>query len=287
MQSSIRPLRSVLYVPAANEKAMAKSGALDCDGVVYDLEDAVAPGAKAQAREALKAYFDANPTSGKQRIIRINSGGTEWGAEDFRAAVACRPEAILLPKVEHPQTILDAAAELDRLGLDDVQIWAMIETPLAIVNIRDIARLGKMAGSRLECFVIGTNDLAKETGVPLPLGRSTLKHWLLQVVIHARAFGLQVLDGVFNDFGDQDGFEAECAEGAVMGFDGKTLIHPAQIAVANQAFAPSPFAIAEAERIVLAYGQPENANKGVITIDGKMVERLHLDIARKTLAKAG
>lgn len=287
MQSSIHALRSVLYVPAANDKAMAKSVSLDCDAIVYDLEDAVAPGAKADAREALKAHFGVNPTSEKRRVIRINGAGTEWGTEDFKAAAMCRPDAILLPKIEQPQSILDAAAELDRQGLDRVRIWAMIETPLAIVNIGEIARLGKQADSRLECFVIGSNDLAKETGVPLPDGRSTLLHWLLQVVIHARAFGLDVLDGVYNDFRDQDGFEAECTAGAILGFDGKTLIHPSQIGFANQAFAPTPSAIAEAEHIVSIFEQPENANKGVITIKGKMVERLHLDIARKTLAKAG
>ncbi|AKH98869.1 citrate lyase beta subunit [Hoeflea sp. IMCC20628] len=287
MQSSIRPRRSVLYVPAANAKAMAKSGTLDCDAIVYDLEDAVAPGAKADAREALKAYFDANPSSTKQRVIRVNGAGTEWGAEDFKAAAACRPDAILLPKVEHPLGILSAAAELDRLGLEGVQLWAMIETPLGIVNIGDIARLGAQPDSRLVCFVVGSNDLAKETGVPLPKGRSTLLHWLLQVVIHARAYGLDVVDGVYNDFRDQAGFEAECEEGVVLGFDGKTLIHPSQIAFANQAFAPSPSELAEAQRIVSAFAQPENTDKGVIALEGKMVERLHLDIARKTLAKAG
>lgn len=287
MQPSVRSRRSVLYVPAANAKAMAKSGTLECDAIVYDLEDAVAPGAKADARDALKAHFSSNPTSAKQRVIRVNAAGTEWGAEDFKAATDCRPDAILLPKVEQSQDILDAAAELDRQGLDGVQIWAMVETPLGIVNIADIARLGSRPEARLSCFVIGSNDLAKETGVPLPPGRSTLLHWLLQVVIHARAFGLDVVDGVYNDFRDQAGFEAECQEGVVLGFDGKTLIHPSQIAFANQAFAPSPEEVFEAERIVSAFAEPGNADKGVIALEGKMVERLHLEISRKTLAKAG
>ncbi|MCY0096809.1 HpcH/HpaI aldolase/citrate lyase family protein [Hoeflea ulvae] len=287
MQPSVRPRRSVLYVPAANAKAMAKSATLACDAIVYDLEDAVAPGAKPGARDALKAHFSANPGAAQQRVIRVNAAATEWGAEDFEAAMECRPDAILLPKVEQAQDILDAAAALDRQGLEGVHIWAMVETPLGIVNIAEIARLGRRPDARLSCFVIGSNDLAKETGVPLPAGRSTLLHWLLQVVIHARAFGLDVVDGVYNDFRDQAGFEAECREGAVLGFDGKTLIHPSQIAFANQAFSPSAEEIAEAERIVCAFAEPENANRGVIALEGKMVERLHLEIARKTLAKAG
>ena len=285
--TSIRPRRSVLYVPGTNEKALAKCGSLECDSVIFDLEDAVAPSAKASARDALTAYFSANPGSAMERIIRVNAGSTEWGADDLEAAIASGPDAILLPKVERPEDIAEAARKLDRHGADAIRLWAMIETPLGIVNIRDIARLGTEPSVRLDCFVVGSNDLCKETGLPIPEGRPTLLHWLAQVVLHARAFGIDVVDGVYNDFRDQSGYEAECRAGALLGFDGKTLIHPAQIAFANSAFGPTASAIAEAERIVAAFADQDNRDKGVIALDGKMVERLHLEMARKTLAKAG
>lgn len=282
-----KPRRSVLYVPAANQKALAKAGTLSCDAVIYDLEDAVAPKAKTEAREALKVHFAQIGSTACEQIIRVNAEETEWGADDLSAAIEAHPDAILLPKVERRGQILDVAHALAKAGLDSVRLWAMIETPLGIVNVREIASLGDDPNSRLDCFVVGTNDIAKETGIAIPEGRSTMTVWLMQIVIHARAFGMDVIDGVYNDFKDQAGFEAECTAGALMGFDGKTLIHPGQIAAANDAFSPNPDAVAEAEKIVSAFGQPENADKGVISIDGKMVERLHLDIALKTLAKVG
>lgn len=282
-----KPRRSVLYVPTTNQKALLKAGTLACDAVIYDLEDAVAPSAKSEAREALRTHFAQRGSTSAEQVIRINAAQTQWWADDLSAAIEAQPDAILLPKVERTEEILNVADALRAAGLESVRLWAMIETPLGIVNIKDIAALGEEANSRLDCFVVGTNDLAKEAGIPIPEGRSQLSAWLMQIVLHARAFGIDVVDGVYNDFRDEAGFEAECAAGVLMGFDGKTLIHPNQIAPANENFSPNPEALAEAEKIVSAFQQPENANKGVISIDGKMVERLHLEIARKTIAKAG
>jgi citrate lyase subunit beta/citryl-CoA lyase len=217
-------------------------------------------------------------------IVRINPLAGEWGDDDLAAALACAPDAVLLPKVDTARDILEAGDALDDAGAPaDMKIWAMIETPKALLNLGAIAELGRDPASRLACFVAGTNDLAKETGVS---DRRYLTPWLMQMVLAARAGGLDLLDGVYNDFRDADGFARECAEAAGMGFDGKTLIHPAQIEAANRAFAPSQAAARQARAVVDAFARPENAGKGVIALDGRMVERLHLAQAEKLLAKA-
>jgi citrate lyase subunit beta/citryl-CoA lyase len=287
MRKTSRPRRSVLYVPASNSKALAKVVSLDADAIIFDLEDAVAPDAKDDAREALRDYFRANPMSKAERIIRINGLASEWGAEDLLAARACKPDAILLPKVETPQDITGVTEILEETDAsDNVRLWAMIETPRGIINADEIAELGLRSTGRLDCFVVGTNDIAKETGVSTGENRTYLVPWLMQIVLCAKAGRLDVLDGVYNDFADIDGFSAECVQGAKMGFDGKTIIHPTQISAANHAFQPDEIAIADAKLIVAAFALPENANKGVIALDGKMIERLHLANAEKTLAKA-
>lgn len=285
---AFRPRRSVLYVPASSEKALAKIGGLACDAVVIDLEDAVAPQEKAAARARLAAIFAARPPRGEkpgcEMVVRINPLAGEWGNDDLAAALACAPDAVLLPKVDTARDILEAGDALDDAAAPDgTRLWAMVETPKALLNIGAIAELGRDAASRLDCFVAGTNDLAKETGVS---DRRFLLPWLMQMVLAARAGGLDLLDGVYNDFRDADGFIRECAQAAAMGFDGKTLIHPAQIEAANRAFAPSAAATGEARAIVDAFALPENAGKGVIALDGRMVERLHLAQAEKLLAKA-
>lgn len=286
MTRKARARRSVLYVPAANAKAMAKAGQLPCDAIIFDLEDAVAPEEKAAARTALATCFGDGATSGQERVIRINVPSSEWGDDDLAAAARIRPDAVLIPKVEAASVVADARRRLDAEGAVATRLWAMIETPLAIVNIREIAGLGADAAIGLDCLVVGTNDIAKETGLPLPGGRRTIEHWLAQIVIHARAFGLDVLDGVYNDFRDGDGFAAECSEGVLLGFHGKTLIHPSQIEPANSAFSPSEAALAEARAIIAVFEEPQNAGKGVVSMSGKMVERLHVEMARKLLAKA-
>lgn len=283
----VRRRRSVLYVPASNTKAMAKVGSLACDAVIFDLEDAVAPDARPLARANLVGHFgEATRSAGQERVIRVNAGSALDG-EDLAVVAQCRPDAMLIPKVETADTLRAARAELARRGCGDIRLWAMIETPGGLVRLRDIAESGASAETGLDCLVAGTNDISKETGVPLPAGRRTIEHWLAMIVLHGRAFGLDTLDGVYNDFRDLDGFTRECAAGALSGFDGKTLIHPDQIAPANEAFSPSPEAVADALAIVAAFDDPANAGKGVIAVDGRMVELLHLEIARRTLARAG
>lgn len=284
-----RPLRlrrSVLYVPASNDKAIAKSETLSCDAVIYDLEDAVAPAAKDDARERLRDHFKAHPESRLERVIRINALTGAFGPEDFLAARACKPDAILIPKVDVPgdiAAVADMLAETD--AADTIRLWAMMETPKAILNAGRIAEWGETPGSRLDCLVVGANDLAKDLRLPGP-GRDVLRPLLMQLIVAARASGLDILDAVFNAFRDEDGFKAECGEAASMGFDGKTLIHPAQIEAANHAFGVSPEREAVAASIVAAFDLPENRNAGVIGLDGRMVERLHLEDARRTLALA-
>ena len=283
---SYRPRRAVLFVPASNEKAMAKLSSLACDAVIFDLEDSVAPEAKAAARERLRAWFAARPKDGPECVIRVNPLASEWGSDDLAAVCACAPDAVLLPKVNTPRDIHDFDDALDEADApDNLKLWIMVETPKAMLNIGALAEFGRDRAARLDCFVAGTNDLVKDTGVLATPDRRYVMPWLLQMVLAARAGGLDVLDGVGNDFRDLDAFARECAEGAAMGFDGKTLIHPAQIEPALTAFSPSAEAVAEAEAIRSAFARSENAGKGVISIDGRMVERLHLAQAERLLAR--
>ncbi|SFP10588.1 citrate lyase subunit beta / citryl-CoA lyase [Mesorhizobium sp. NFR06] len=281
-----RPRRSVLYVPASNEKALAKIASLACDAVIIDLEDAVLPADKKAARDKVAGIL-ANPERRCEMVVRINPLASEWGDDDLLAVARAEPGGILLPKIGTPRDILEAGDLLDdNAAPDSVKLWAMVETPRALLNIGAIAELGRDPASRLNCFVAGTNDLVKSTGILATPDRRYLTPWLMQLVLAARAGGLDVIDGVANNFRDLDGFTRECAEGAAMGFDGKSLIHPAQIEPANRAFAPSAGAVAEAQAIRDAFARPENAGKAVIALDGRMVERLHLAAAEKLLAKA-
>jgi citrate lyase subunit beta / citryl-CoA lyase len=284
----IRPRRSVLFVPAANPRAMEKVATLAADAVIFDLEDSIAPGAKQKAREALRTFLKSRPDDGKEVVVRINALDAEGGTEDLLAARGAGVDAILLPKVEEPEDIQTAASALNQSDAPEaMRLWAMIETPKGIMNIGRIAAASRTVGARLDCFVVGPNDIAKETGVqPLP-GRPYLVPWLMRIVLAARAFGFDILDGVYNDFRDEEGFRAECEQGRAMGFDGKTLIHPSQIAPANIAFGIPESEIVRARAVVAAFDLPENADRGVIQIDGRMVERLHADAARRMLMKAG
>jgi citrate lyase subunit beta/citryl-CoA lyase len=285
--ASHRPRRSVLYVPASNEWALAKISSLGCDAVILDLEDAVAPAEKATAREKLAAFMRQRAAGGPEMIIRINPLASEWGADDLQLAGTLAPDGILLPKVDTPRDVIETADALDEIfAADATRLWAMIETPKAILNIGHIAELGHDPSSRLACLVAGTNDLAKETGIKLDPDRRYLTPLLVQMVVAARAGALVALDGVVNAFKDIERFARECEEAAAMGFDGKTLIHPGQIEPANKAFAPDAEAIAEARAIVAAFALAENAGKGALAIDGRMVERLHLTQAEALLAKA-
>lgn len=287
----VRPRRSVLYLPANNSRALGKLPGLSCDSVVFDLEDSVAPGAKAEAREALRRIFmdgqAAALPAGMETVIRINALSSPWGGEDLLAARGCKPDAILIPKVDAPEDIVAVEDALEQTDAPaGLRIWAMIETPRGVMNAGQIARMARTDGARLDCFVAGTNDLLRETGVAALPGRPWLAPWLMQIILAARAYGLDVLDGVFNDFKDEAGLMRECEDGQAMGFDGKTLIHPAQIAPANQAFGISPGQLAAATAIAEAFAMPDNQGRGVISLDGRMVERLHLEMAERLINKA-
>ncbi|MBB6485622.1 CoA ester lyase [Rhizobium lusitanum] len=279
--------RSVLSVPAINRRALDKLSSLDCDAVIFDLEDSVSPEKKAEARENLRAFFAATPLLGRERIIRINALSSNFGADDLALVVELEPDAVLLPKVDEPQDVTgvsDRLAEAD--APEDLRIWAMIETPRGILNAAAIAEAGRTAGSRLDCFVVGLNDLRKETGVPPQPGRSYLVPWLMQVVLAVSAYGLEAIDSVFNDFKNAGEFEAECGQGHSMGFAGKMLIHPNQIEAANRHFGPDEAAIAEAEAIISAFAEPGAETLNVVNLGGRMVERLHLVQAERLVHKA-
>lgn len=279
--------RSVLYVPGDRPRAVSKAETLAADAIIFDLEDAVAPGAKADARETVRAHFAAFPASDRERVIRINALSTPWGTEDVLAARAAMPDAILIPKADDVADVLAVADALDETdAAETMRLWAMIETPRGVLNAPAIADLSRQSGARLDCLVVGTNDLAKEAGMAGATARQHLHAWLMQIVLAAKAGGAGVLDGVFNDHKDAAGCAAECRQGAEMGFDGKTLIHPAQIAPANAAFAPAAEDIERARRLVAAFASDDNASKGVIAFEGSMAELLHLKQAERLLARA-
>jgi citrate lyase subunit beta/citryl-CoA lyase len=223
----------------------------------------------------------------RELVIRINALETPWGEADLAAAIAAAPDAILVPKVSSAETLAAVGLRLRKLGAAErTKVWAMIETPLAIIRAESIASAARDVDTRLDCFVLGTNDLAKDTRARLLPGRAAMLPWLMTALAAARAHGIDILDGVYNTLSDPDGFLAECEQARDCGFDGKTLIHPDQIAAANEIFAPSPEEIESARAIVAAFGQPENAGKGAISLDGRMVERLHAEMAKRTLALA-
>ncbi len=271
-----RPFRSVLYIPASKERAMEKARGLPVDAIIFDLEDAVAVEEKVNARALLRETLASGGYGHRARIVRINGLDTSWGAEDA-AALPAEADAVLLPKVDGPEH-LDALAELVR---PDVAIWAMMETPPGVLNAQAIA-----AHPRLEGFVLGTNDLAKDLGVRSRADRLPLMTALQHCMLAARAHGIVAVDGVYNAFRDEEGLQAECAQGRDLGFDGKTLIHPAQVAIANAAFAPTADEIDLAQRQIAAFEKATSEGLGVAVVDGRIVENLHVETARAILAKA-
>jgi citrate lyase subunit beta/citryl-CoA lyase len=286
-QPSVRPRRSVPYMPGSNARALEKARTLDADAVILDLEDAVAPDAKGLARDQVAAAIRAGGFGRREVIARINSLDTPWGAEDVKAVAAAGPDAVLVPKVSSPAHIARAAAALKAAGAPDrTRLWAMMETPLAMLTAQAVASAAADPLNRLTCFVMGTNDLAKETRARLVPGRAPMLPWLQTTLAAARAYGLDIIDGVYNSLSDEAGFLAECEQGRDLGFDGKTLIHPNQIAVANRVFAPSPDEVVRARAVIDAFAQPENRDKGAIQLDGRMVERLHAEIGQRIVAIA-
>lgn len=280
-----RPLRSLLYMPASNARAMAKARSLDCDAVALDLEDAVAPESKADARAALVAEAQAGGFDHRRLIARINALSTPWGRDDLTALAAAPLEAVLAPKVDDVADIEALSVAMDAAGFaPDVALWVMIETPRAVLVLERIAACA--ATTRLRGFVLGLNDLAKDSGIAQLPGRAAFLPVLTMAVLAARAHGLIILDGVCNAIDDIARLEAECIQARDSGFDGKTLIHPAQLGPCNTIFAPSESDIAEAQGIVDAFGDSAHAGKGAIRLNGKMVELLHLEQSRRLLAKA-
>jgi citrate lyase subunit beta/citryl-CoA lyase len=277
----------MLYMPASNPRAIEKARTLAVDGVILDLEDAVAPDAKEAARSQAVEAVKAGGFGRREVWVRVNAMDTAWGAEDLAAVGRAGPDGILLPKVADPEQLERVGTRLLDMHVDlRTRVWAMIETPAAVLRVHEIAAVARDSEARLAGLVIGTNDLVKESGGRVVPGRWPLLPWLMQAIAAARAYGLAILDGVYNDFRDADGLAAECAQGRAMGFDGKTLIHPSQIDVCNAVFSPSADEIEEARQITAAFDARENAGKGVVQINGRMVERLHADMARRTLAIA-
>ena len=284
---SIRPRRSVLYMPGSNARAIEKARTLLADAVILDLEDSVAPDAKAAARRQVTDAVSAGGFGAREVVVRINGLDTQWWLDDLNAVGKAKPDAVLVPKVSSPNHLEDVAERLVDISADQkIRVWAMMETPLAMLNARDIAAAASDVETRLAAFVMGTNDLAKETRAKIAPGRAAMLPWLMNCVAAARAFGLDILDGVYNDLADAEGFARECAQAWDMGFDGKTLIHPNQINPCNTAFSPSAEDVAHAKNIIAAFELPENRDKGVVQLDGRMVERLHADMARRTVAIA-
>lgn len=284
---SVRPRRSVLYMPGSNARALEKARTLPADGVILDLEDAVAPDAKQAARKQVAETVKAGGFGAREVFIRVNAIDTPWHAEDLTAAAHAAPDGILVPKISNPGQLEMLGQRLLDMGTDHrTRLWAMIETPIAIFNAQAIAAAAKDSETRLAGFVLGTNDLAKETGARQVPGRWTMLPWLTTCVLAARAYGISILDGVYNNLSDAEGFVAECAQARDLGMDGKTLIHPNQIGPCNDVFSPGAEEVAQAKKIIAAFDQPENRDKGVVQLDGRMVERMHADIARRTVAIA-
>jgi citrate lyase subunit beta/citryl-CoA lyase len=277
----IRPRRSVLYVPASNARAIDKSRKIACDAVILDLEDAVAPELKPAARDAALAALRDGKFGHREVIVRVNALDTEWGADDLTALCQSTADAVLVPKIRTARDVLEYDSWLSTAP-EPMQLWAMIETALALFRLEDIAGTARV--SRLNCLVVGTNDLAKELRMQLGVLRAPLTAMLGLTVAAARAHRLSVLDGVYNAFDDDIGLEAQCRQGLEYGFEGKTLIHPRQIDICNSVFAPDAATVAWSQRVKEAFEKPENARKGVLSLDGVMVERLHLAEAERVLA---
>jgi citrate lyase subunit beta/citryl-CoA lyase len=280
MNLSARPRRSALYLPASNARAVDKARSLPCDVVILDLEDSVAPDAKAEARAGAVEAVKAGGFGGREVVIRVNGLDTPWGAEDMAAAAGAKPDAVLVPKVSAPE---DLSAARTRLG-DHLPIWAMIETCAAMFRLDALGAESVNVG--VEAWVIGSNDLAKEMRCVLTVDREPLLAALSLSLMAARAYRLSILDGVFNEIADPEGLARQCAQAAAFGFDGKSLIHPTQVEPANTAFTPDPRAVAWARTVVGAFQLPENAGKGVLKVEGRMVERLHFAEAQRLLSVA-
>lgn len=283
----IRPRRSLLFMPGSNARALEKARTLPADGLILDLEDSVAPEAKATAREQVGQAIAAGGFGERELLVRINGLDTAWWIADLDMVAKACPHGIVVPKVSTVDDIAKISDRFADLGADhNIRVWLMIETALGVLNAAELAAQAQDAETRLAGFVIGPNDIARETRMRMLPGRAAMLPLFAHCILAARAYGLEILDGPYNDISDVAGFAKECAQGRDMGFDGKTLIHPGQIDAANAAYTPPPEEIARARKIMGLFDLPENANKGVVQLDGQMVERLHVEMAKRTIAIA-
>ena len=282
-QTAYRPRRSVLYMPSSNERALEKAKTLPVDALILDLEDAVAPDAKEAARENACAAARSGDYGRRELTIRVNGLGSQWHDADLAAAAAAAPDAIVVPKVNSAEEVRALVAAMEAAGAPaHTRLWAMVETPVAVLHAEEIAR----ASDRLACLVLGTNDLYKELGATFVPGRAAIQTSLQLAILAARAAGVAVVDGVYNDVKDGDGFLDEARQGREMGFDGKTLIHPGQVEAANEVFAPSEAQVEDARAVIDAFETAQAQGRGVATLNGRLIENLHVDTAKKVLATA-
>jgi len=281
----IRPRRSLLFMPGSNARALEKARNLPVDGIILDLEDSVAPDAKAMARDQIAQAIAAGGFGRREVLIRVNSLDTPWWVDDIAMAGKARPDGILVPKIS---SVEDLKAIADRLRDADtsIRVWAMIETARAVLHAEELAAASRDSGTRLAGFVFGPNDISRETRIRMLPGRATMLPLITHCILATRAHGLEILDGPYSDFSNVDGFAQECAQGRDLGFDGKTLIHPGQIEACNAIFTPPAEEVAYARKVIEAFQRPENASRGAIRLDGQMVERLHAEMAKRTIAIA-
>ena len=281
--TAYRPRRSVLYLPASNARALEKAQTIPVDALILDLEDAVAPDAKEVARDNACAAVQSAAYGRRELTIRVNGLGSRWHDADLAAAVAAGPDAVVVPKVGSAEEVLALVAAMEAAGAPEhTRLWAMVETPVAVLHVEEIAR----ASERLTCLVLGTNDLYKELGATFAPGRAAIQTALQLAVLAARAAGVAVIDGVYNDVKDAEGFLAEAHQGREMGFDGKTLIHPGQVEPCNDVFAPTAAQVEHARAVIAAFETARKQAKGVVTLDGRLIEALHVDTAHRVLATA-
>jgi citrate lyase subunit beta/citryl-CoA lyase len=281
----IRPRRSHLFMPGSNPRALEKARTVPADGIILDLEDAVAPDAKGTARDAIAQTLAAGGFGKREVIIRINALDSPWWIDDVTMAGKAKPDGILVPKISSVEDLSAVADRLSDIGADmSIKVWAMIETSRAILHAEELAAASRDSENRLAGFVFGPNDIARETRIRMMPGRAAMLPMITHCVLATRLHGLEILDGPYSNFSDTEGFIAEAEQGRDIGFDGKTLIHPSQIEACNKVFTPPDDEVAQARRIIAAFEQPENAKRGAIQLDGKMVERLHADMAKRTIA---
>jgi citrate lyase subunit beta/citryl-CoA lyase len=283
----IHPRRSLLFMPGSNARALEKARNLPADGIILDLEDSVAPEAKALARDQIAQAIAAKGFGKREVWVRTNTLDTPWWIDDVTMAGQARPDGILVPKISSVEDLNTVGERLAAINADSsIKVWAMIETARAVLDADKLAAASRDPKTRLAGFVFGPNDIARETRIRMLPGRAAMVPMITHCILATRAHGLEILDGPYSDFSNVDGFAQECGQGRDLGFDGKTLIHPGQIEACNAIFTPPAEEIAQARKIIAAFEQPENAARGAIRLDGQMVERLHADMARRTIAIA-